>query len=107
MRMAAYSTYLLERITKQKKNRLDITPDPGGHRPQRPCAQGRTRAKLGSGAGKRSGAKSDTLCRRGNHAWTDDQAGRQKRSNIDAVGGLRVHTADDPKQERCDKIQTP
>ena len=31
---------------KQKqKNRSDITPDPGGHRPQRPCAQGRTYAK--------------------------------------------------------------
>ena len=28
-----------------KKNRSDITPDPGGHRPQRPCAQGRTRVK--------------------------------------------------------------
>ena len=28
-----------------KKNRSDITPDPGGHRPQRPCAQGRTYAK--------------------------------------------------------------
>ena len=27
------------------KNRLDITADPGGHRPQHPCAQGRTRAK--------------------------------------------------------------
>ena len=28
-----------------KKHRSDITPDPGGHRPQRPCAQGRTCAK--------------------------------------------------------------
>ena len=27
------------------KKRSDITPDPGGHRPQRPCAQGRTCAK--------------------------------------------------------------
>ena len=27
------------------KNRSDITPYPGGHRPQRPCAQGWTRAK--------------------------------------------------------------
>ena len=33
-------------INKQKqKKRSDITPDPGGHRPQRPCAQGRTCAK--------------------------------------------------------------
>ena len=29
---------------KKKKN-SDITPDQGGHRPQRPCAQGRTCAK--------------------------------------------------------------
>ena len=30
---------------KENKNRSDITPDPGGNRPQRPCAQGRTFAK--------------------------------------------------------------
>ena len=30
------------KFKKIKKNRSDITPDPGGHRPQRPCAQGRT-----------------------------------------------------------------
>ena len=29
----------------KKKKRSDITPDPGGHRPQRPWAQGRTLAK--------------------------------------------------------------
>ena len=28
-----------------KKKQIDTTPDPGGHRPQHPCAQGRTRAK--------------------------------------------------------------
>ena len=27
--------------------------------------------------------------------WTEDQAGKQKCANIDAVGGWRVHTADD------------
>ena len=27
---------------KTKNSRSDITPDPGGHRPQRPCARGRT-----------------------------------------------------------------
>ena len=32
------------------KKRLDITPDPGGHRPQRPCAQGRTCAQQELGA---------------------------------------------------------
>ena len=30
---------------EKKNNRSDITPDPDGHRPQRPYAQGRTRAK--------------------------------------------------------------
>ena len=33
------------RSMKKKKGRSEITPDPGGHRPQQPCAQGRTRAK--------------------------------------------------------------
>ena len=32
-------------LCRGKKNRSDITPDPGGHRSQRPCAEGRTRAK--------------------------------------------------------------
>ena len=32
----------MQRPKNQQKNRSDITPDPGGHRPQRPCAQGRT-----------------------------------------------------------------
>ena len=31
--------------TKKKKTGSDITPDPGGHWPQRPCAQGRTHVK--------------------------------------------------------------
>ena len=51
--------------------------------------------KTGSGAGKCGGAKSNTVCRRSNHARTEDQAGRQKRANTDAAGGWRVHTADD------------
>ena len=40
------------------------------------------------------GPKSDPVRRRSNHAWTDDQAGRRERVNIDPVGGCRVHTAD-------------
>ena len=51
--------------------------------------------QTGSGAGKRSGAKLDPVRRRSSRAWTEDQAGRRKRANIDAVGGWRVHTADD------------
>ena len=32
-------------LNNNKKNRKDVTPDAGGHRPQRPCAQGFPRAK--------------------------------------------------------------
>ena len=32
-------------IVYKKKQRSGITTDPSGHRPQRPCAQGRTCAK--------------------------------------------------------------
>ena len=60
-----------------------------------PLRTGADKCKTGSGAGKRSGAKSDPVRRRSNHAWTEDQAGRRKRANIAAVGGWRVHTADD------------
>ena len=60
-----------------------------------PIHTGADTCKTGSGAGKRSGAKSDPVRRRSNHAWTEDQAGRRKRATIDAVGGWRVHTADD------------
>ena len=51
--------------------------------------------KTGSAAGKRAGAKSNTVRRRSNHARTEDQAGREKRANTDASGGWRVHTAVD------------
>ena len=60
-----------------------------------PLRTGADTCKTGSGAGKRSGAKSDPVRRRSNHACTEDQAGRRKRDNIDVVGGWRVHTADD------------
>ena len=76
--------------TKKQKNRADIMPDPGGHRPQHPCAQGRTGAdtyKTESGAGKRAEAKPDLVRRRSNHAWMADQAGKRKCANTDAAGG--------------------
>ena len=72
-----------------------------GHhdRPRRASATATLRTgadmcKTGSGAGKRSGAKSDPVRRRSNHEWMEDQAGKRKRANIDAVGGWWVHTAD-------------
>ena len=73
-----------------------------GHhaRPRRPSATaplrtGADTCKTGSGAGKRAGAKSDPVHRRSNHAWMEDQAGKRKCANTDAVGGWRVHTTDD------------
>ena len=35
-------TYIHMHCCEKSKTRSDMTPDPGGHRPQRPCAQGRT-----------------------------------------------------------------
>ena len=36
--------------------------------------------------------KTDPVGGRGNHAWTEDQAGRRKRANIGAAWGCPVHT---------------
>ena len=35
----------IQSLGTRKKNESDITPNPGGHRPQLPCAQGRTCAE--------------------------------------------------------------
>ena len=48
-----------------------------GHSPLR---TGADMCTTGSGAGKCSGAKSNTVRRRSNHARTEDQAGREKRA---------------------------
>ena len=60
-----------------------------------PLRTGADMCKTGSGAGKCTGAKSNTVHRWSNHARTEDQAGREKRANTDAFGGWRVHTAVD------------
>ena len=39
--------------------------------------------------------KTSPVRRRSNHTWMEDQAGKRKCANIDALGGWRVHTADD------------
>ena len=61
-----------------------------------PLRTGADTCRPGQGARKRFGGKSDLqlVRRRSNHAWPEDQAGRRKRANIDAVGGCRVHAAD-------------
>ena len=58
-----------------------------------PLRTGADTCKTGSGAGKRSGAKADSVRRRSNHAWMEDQAGQRKRANTDVVGGWRVRTS--------------
>ena len=42
---AAGAAAVVHQPKKKHTHRSDITPDPGGHWPQRPCAQGRTGAK--------------------------------------------------------------
>ena len=61
-----------KQVGHHARNRSDITPDPGADM-----------CKTGSGAGKCAGAKSNTVWRR--HAQTEDQAGREKRANTDAL----------------------
>ena len=93
-----------------RESRITPTPNPrpktkkkqiGHHaRPRRasataPLRTGADTCKTGSGAGKHAGARSDPVRRRSSHAWKEDQAGKRKGANIDAVGGWRVHTADD------------
>ena len=60
-----------------------------------PLRTGADTCKTGAGKGKRSGAKSYPVRRQSSHAWTEDQSGKRKRADIDAVEGWRVHTADD------------
>ena len=87
----------------------NIMPDTGRHRQQHPCAQGRTRAKQDQAQASAPGQnRIRSVGGATTHGRRNRQVGMAKRANIDAVGGWRVHTADDTpsKQERCDKIQT-
>ena len=83
-------------LKKKEKNRSDNTPDPGGHRPQCPCAQGRTCAKQDQAQASALG-QNRTQFGGGatTHGRRTKQAGREKRANSDTVGGWRVHTAVD------------
>ena len=77
--------YVLDRNTKKRRDRRSRQTQTGiGHRG--PTHTGDT-CKTGSGANKRSGAESDPVCWRSNHAWTEEQAGKRKRVNSDAARG--------------------
>ena len=79
----------------KKKNQIGHHARPRQASATAPLRTGADMCKSGSGAGKCSGAKSNTVRRRSNHARTEGQADRQKRANTDAAGGWQVHTADD------------
>ena len=83
----------------EDKTRSVITPRRASATP--PLRTGADMCRTGSGAGKRSGAKSYPVRRRSSHAWTEDQAGRRIHANIDAVGGWRVHTADNTRSRNA------
>ena len=80
---------------KTKKNKIGHHARPRRASATAPLRTGADTCKTGSDAGKRAGAKSDSVRRRSTNAWTEDQAGKRKCANMDAVGGWRVHTADD------------
>ena len=81
-----------------KKKRSDSTPDPGGHRPQRPYAQGRTRAKQDQAQASAPIARKVKACqhrhrwrqagaRRGRHTKQECRATRARHCNFCAKGG--------------------
>ena len=86
----------LTKKTKEKKNRSDITPDPGGHRPQRPCAQGRTYAKQDQ---PRASAPGQNRTQRGGGATTHGLGTRQ--------AGKSVPTQTRPGNGVCTPQSTP
>ena len=72
-------------LKKEKKNRSDITPDPGGHWPQRPCAQGRTCAKQDQAQASAPG-QNRTQCGGGatTHGLRTRQAGKSVPTQLSA-----------------------
>ena len=92
--------------TVQGKTRTSITPDPGGHRPQLPCAQGRTCAiheqvqvaALGQ-VQNRSGGRAAMRGR----TTKQEGVGSPTRTQMGKAG---AHRRQHPKKERRDKSQT-
>ena len=77
----------------KRKNKLNVTLDPGGHQPQHPYAHGRTHAKQEQ-AGVPGKQQERTAGGASTSGWRSQQEGGGC-ANTDAVGGWRVHTADD------------
>ena len=76
-----------------KKHRSDISPDPGGHRPQRPCAQGRTCAKQDQAHASAPGQnRTQFTSGATTHGLRTRQAGKSVPTQTRP--GWRVHTAD-------------
>ena len=92
---------------KQKKeieNRSDITPDPGGHWPQRPCGQGRTCAKQDQ---PRASVQGQNRTQFVGGATTHGRRIRQAGQSVPTQTRPGAHRRRHPKKERCNKIQTP
>ena len=92
-------------LSRKKKIRSDITPDPSGHRPQRPCTQRRTRAKQDQA---QASAPGQTRTRSVGGATTHGRRTRQAKACQHRRGrGLAgAHCRRRTQQERCNKIQT-
>ena len=94
--------------TKTKRTKKQITPDPDAHRPQRPCAQGQTRAKQEQAQGVAPGQKQNrtaggaTTSGRILQRTKQEGEGSPIRMRRQAGAQRRRHT----KQERRDKSQT-
>ena len=80
---------------KTKKIQIGHHTIPSGVSATAPLRTEVDMCRTGEGAGKRAEAKSEPVRRRSNHARTEDRALKRKCANTGAVGGWRVHTADD------------
>ena len=71
-------SHILLNFFKRIKKQIGHHATPRRASATAPLRTGADTCKTGSGAGKRSGAKSDPVRRRSNRAWTEDQAGKSK-----------------------------
>ena len=84
---------------KKIKTKSDIMPNPSGHRPQRPCAQGRTCAEQELAQGAAPGQTKDWTVRRATTNGRTAKAGQHRLRRRQPRARRRRHT----KQERRDQ----
>ena len=83
-----------EQSSIYKKNRLDTTPYPSGHRPQRPCAQKRTRAKQDRAHANAPGQnRTRSVGGATTHGWRTRQVSERVQTQMrSGAGGCTPHT---------------